>query len=294
VPWKVVVAVCVGIIIGGFADSWASDQIDRLRNKTPTLGKISESRQVLLGSGILALRFTCFGGLACLGYFSERRRWWARHALQSNMRLSLLQAQIEPHFLFNSLAAIRPLIRQDGAQAERVLDALCHHLRATLPQMREEGASTLGQQLDLCASYLEVMEARMGTRLQHETHVAEELRSVEFPPLILLSLVENAIQHGLEPKPGPGRLTIEAGLDSTCLRVAVLDDGVGLRDGLQSGVGLANIREQLQLRFGEKASLSIATRPGGGTVAAITLPWVQPAESSKSPLGILRCSELPR
>lgn len=188
------------------------------------------------------------------------------------MQLSVLQAQIEPHFLFNTLAAIRPLIRQDAGQAEVVLDALADHLRSTLPQIRAGSRSTLGQQLDICASYLAVMQARMGPRLHHEMQVPEEVRCIEFPPLMLLSLVENAIKHGIEPKPGPGSLIIRVQRDHHSLRVAVLDDGVGLSDGLQSGVGLANIREQLQLRHQGRARLTVATRPEGGTIAEIMLP----------------------
>src|SRR5207244_2191274 len=105
---------------------------------------------------------------------------------------------------FNTLASIRPLIRQDAAKAESALDALSDHLRATIPQMRSGGGrvmSTLGQQLDICASYLAVMQVRMGARLHHELDVSQDLRAQEFPPLILLSLVENAIKHGIEPKP---------------------------------------------------------------------------------------------
>jgi sensor histidine kinase YesM len=188
------------------------------------------------------------------------------------MQLSVLQAQIEPHFLFNTLAAIRPLIREDSVQAEKVLDALADHLRATLPKMRAGGAHTLGQQLEICGSYLAVMQARMGDRLQFEMHVPEELHSIDFPPLMLLSLVENAIKHGIEPKPGPSILIIRAQSHGQELSAAVLDDGVGLRDGLQSGVGLANIREQLLLRYKNRARLTVVSRPEGGTMAEIILP----------------------
>lgn len=277
-PLAVVVAVVLGFIIAVLADAWASGHIMTELGDNPVPAaerKISKSEEAALQLASLGAIFTyfgCGGGLACLGYFSERRRWWARHALQSDMQLTVLQAQIEPHFLFNTLAAIRPLIRQDAGQAEVMLDALAAHLRATLPQIRAGNRSTLGQQLDICASYLAVMQARMGPRLHHEMQVSEEVRSIEFPPLMLLSLVENAIKHGIEPKPGPGSIIIRVQRDAHSLRVAVLDDGAGLRDGLQSGVGLANIREQLQLRHQDRARLTVATRPEGGTIAEITLP----------------------
>lgn len=274
----VVGAVAFGFIFAMLSDAWASSHIMTELGDKPLpaaerkISQVEEAALQLAKLGALFIYFGCGGGLACLGYFSERRRSWARHALQSDMQLTVLQAQIEPHFLFNTLAAIRPLIRQDAAQAEKVIDALADHLRATLPQIREGSRSTLGQQLDICTSYLAVMQARMGNRLHHEIQVPEELRSIEFPPLMLLSLVENAIKHGIEPKPGPGTIIIRARCESRELRVAVLDDGAGLRDGLQSGLGLANIREQLQLRFQSRSCLTIATRPEGGTIAEITQP----------------------
>ncbi len=192
--------------------------------------------------------------------------------VESDMRLAVLQAQIEPHFLFNTLASIRPLVRQDAAQAEQVIDSLADYLRVMLPQIRENSRSMLGQQLDICASYLAVMQARMGARLRYEVDLPEALRERDFPPLMLLSLVENAIKHGIEPKPGSACIIIRARAGADGLSVSVLDDGVGLSQGLQSGVGLANIREQLRLRYQDRARLSVATRPEGGTVAEITLP----------------------
>ena len=274
----IVGAVVLGIIFALFSDAWASSHIETELAEKPVpaaerrISQLEEATLQLAKLGALFIYFGCGGGLACLGYFSERRRWWARHALQSDMQLSVLQAQIEPHFLFNTLAAIRPLIREDSAQAEKVLDALADHLRATLPKMRAGGAHTLGQQLEICGSYLAVMQARMGDRLQFEMHVPEELHSIDFPPLMLLSLVENAIKHGIEPKPGRSTLIIRAQSHGRELSAAVLDDGVGLRDGLQSGVGLANIREQLLLRYQSRARLTVVSRPEGGTMAEITLP----------------------
>lgn len=290
--WSVVGAVVLGLIAALVSDAWASGGImralgesgvemapaDKAHASAPA-DQMEDVKNMIFTLGGMFLYFAVSGGLASLAYFSERRRLRARAlhlaALESDMRLAVLQAQIEPHFLFNALASIRPLIKQDAAQAEAALDALADHLRATIPQMRSaQGGvgSTLGQQLDICASYLMVMQVRMGSRLQHELTVSPELRAREFPPMMLLSLVENAIKHGIEPKPGQGHLTVRATGTANELRVSVADDGVGLQDGLSSGLGLANIREQLQVRYGGRARLTVAAQPEGGTVAEIMIP----------------------
>ncbi|MFZ4764195.1 MAG: sensor histidine kinase [Roseimicrobium sp.] len=281
----VIAAVVLGFVGAALADYWSSKGItEAIRPKEipaaeRKIGELDEAKIRLFDLLGGFLYFAVGGGLASFAYFSERRRLHARAAylaqLDSEMRLAVLQAQVEPHFLFNTLASIRPLIRQDASQAEAALDALADHLRATIPQMREQSrtvVSTLGQQLAIGTSYLAVMQVRMGSRLQHHVSVPDELRSQGFPPLILLSLVENAIKHGIEPKPGPGHLTITAAITGDELTVTVADDGLGLQEGLSSGLGLSNIREQLSVRYGAAARLKVAARAEGGTVAQVTLP----------------------
>jgi two-component sensor histidine kinase len=279
--WMIVIAVIVGFSSAAAFDFWASKGIERSLQPTkvpPSEVRVGDrEKAVIMMFDVFAgyLYFAIGGGLASLAYFSERRRLKARATtlaqLESDMRLTILQAQIEPHFLFNTLAAIRPLIRQDAARAESALDTLAEHFRAVMPQMRET-SSTVVRQVQLCESYLQLMKIRMGDRLRVTMHIPEDLNAIPIPPMMMLSLVENAIKHGIEPKPGPGHLEVSAHRTDNLLHLQVKDDGVGLKDGLSSGIGLANIREQLALRYGSSASLGIAAPAEGGTVAEIVIP----------------------
>lgn len=234
---------------------------------------------------------SCGGLLAIPAYFRESWSWrvYQHERIESALRaqkheaslkLSLLQAQVEPHFLFNTLASVRMLIRQDPAQSEATLDALVAYLRGSIPQFRDgeaRTASLLGHQLDLCASYLEVMRIRTAGRLQHAVEVDASLRDAAFPPMLLITLVENAIKHGIEPKPGPGRVTISATRDGDALHVVVDDDGVGLQPGVGGGLGLANVRAQLDALYGKRATFDLRSRGTGGVRAELRLPMAQAA-----------------
>jgi sensor histidine kinase YesM len=249
-------------------------------------------RAIDLGWNILIL-FVAAGGMALPAYFSEKKRWaehWRRVELlklslkksESDMRLTVLQAQVEPHFLFNTLASVRSLVATDPQRAAQTIDALAQHLRATMPKLRADTglSSTLSEQFAICTSYLELMKVRLGERLQVEVRLPVELRDVAFPPLLLISLVENAIKHGVEPKPGVTRVALIARSigegEQQLIEVQVEDDGAGLELGMGEGTGLANIRAQLLTRFGTAASLELLERAGGGVLARLTIPR-QPA-----------------
>lgn len=297
----VVLAVALGVVISYFADAWSSGYLkahiprsDKVHAvvKPPEISPAWKATAQAANLVTLILIYGALGGgFALRAYFGEQRRWQdSRNAAamaalraqkqQADLRLGVLQAQVEPHFLFNTLASVRAQLRQQPAQAEAALDALVDYLRATIPRLRdEENAlhSTLGQQLDLCASYLELMRLRTEGRLSYAIEVDPALREISFPPMLLIGLVENAIKHGLEPKPGPGRVTVSAAREGAQLRIDVVDDGLGLRPGVGGGLGLSNLRAQLETRYGAGASFVLEGGPHGGARASLRIPLETPA-----------------
>ena len=188
-------------------------------------------------------------------------------------QMATLQAQVEPHFLFNTLALIGQLIETDPPEAARIHACLIDYLRATLPQMRSSGGGTLGKQVELSRAYLAIMQARMKERLAVSFEVPDFLASAPFPPMMLQTLIENAIKHGLEPKIEGGHIQVSATVDGATLRVDVRDNGAGFDVHAGDGVGLANIRERLHLLYGSAAELVIEAPAGGGASTSIRIPY---------------------
>ena len=194
-------------------------------------------------------------------------------------RMAAMQAQVEPHFLFNTLASIDHLIEVDPPTASKMQKNLIALLRASMPTMREANANgavrDLGRELAVIKPYLEILQMRMEERLQTEIDVPEGLMSAEFPPMMIQGLVENAIKHGLEPKAEGGKLTVKAEILHGKLAVTVADTGLGFGRAATSGtgVGLANIRERLQLLHGSKANVTVTENQPSGTVVTITVPY---------------------
>ena len=194
--------------------------------------------------------------------------------------MAAMQAQVEPHFLFN-LASIDHLIEVDPRRASQMQKNLIALLRASMPTMREasgnggSGVRDLGREIAVIRPYLEILKVRMEERLTTDIAVPDGLLSAEFPPMMVQTLVENAIKHGLEPKPEGGHLRVAAEIVHGKLQMTVADTGLGFGKASTAGtgVGLANIRERLQLLYGPKATLTVAENQPSGTVVTITLPY---------------------
>jgi len=303
----VVAGVLVGMLMAFAVDSYVSAKLEPLvsqraqRSGMLTAEQQSKAEAVersALGIGLnLAFLSTVYfllgGGLALRGYFSEQHRVQDSHreaelaalrlqAQQGALRLSLLQAQIAPHFLFNTLASLRALLRRDIDRAEATLDALVDHLRACMPQLPVDGSlsmSTLGRELEACRSYLELMRLRLGDRLHYSVDAAGALAERPLLPMLLLTLVENSIKHGVEPATGPASIQVRVEIVHAELVLSVDDSGLGLKPGLGAGLGLANLRRQLQDRYGAQAALSVSNRDSGGVRAELRLPLQETAEA---------------
>jgi hypothetical protein len=296
----VVIAIIAGVFISHVLQELVADYHDMLMAQLGSGGSMRTPQAIETVSQAIAalmgqlphwiLLFLIGGGWELKSYFGERKLLTEyrrrrdvlelrRDKAEADLRLAVLQAQIEPHFLFNTLASIRSLVRPDPDRAEATISALSSYLRTTLPKLRRDVGSpsaTLGEQIDICASYLELMQIRIGDRLHVSIDVSGALRAIEFPPLLLIPLVENAVKHGVEPKAGPVTIAIQARLigdaDNQLLQLDVEDDGMGMSESVGTGVGVANVRSQLERRFDGVATLEIDNRETGGVRSRITMP----------------------
>jgi signal transduction histidine kinase len=197
----------------------------------------------------------------------------------TDARLQLLQAQIEPHFLFNTLANVQALVESGSPQAAPVFKSLIAYLRATMPQLHQDGA-TLGQEADLVRAYLELMLMRMPDRLQFSVDIDASLRGLRFPAMALLTLVENAIRHGIDPSCDGGHIHVGAATEpgatgDQTLRLWVADTGQGMAESAtQPGIGLANLRARLEAFYGAAARLELSEQSPHGVKAEIVLEGV--------------------
>lgn len=267
----VLFGIATGFVVGSAVGDWYCG--------CSTWDRLSLAPSRLLTSLVITVSAGAVGSF----FFYSRAKQQAQHALIAGAerdamqaRLQLLQSQLEPHMLFNTLANLRVLVGTDPAQATRMLDHLVAYLRATLTASRATEHS-LAQEFDRLRDYLELMAVRMGPRLQYQLDLPADLADWPVPTLLLQPLVENSIRHGLEPKVEGGCVSVRARATPEGLQLQVLDTGVGVAaqsagDGI--GFGLTQVRERLATRFGQSANLVVQPAAQGGTLALITLPPV--------------------
>jgi sensor histidine kinase YesM len=194
-----------------------------------------------------------------------------KQALEANLRL--LQAQIEPHFLFNTLSNILSLLDTDLKKGRSMLMDLIRYLRTSLAKTRAE-ATTLGQEMEMVKAYLNIFKVRMEGRLRYRINIPDNIKKLPFPPMLVQPLVENAIKHGIEPKIEGGEVTIQARKNGDIIRVELADTGIGLYEDGDRGFGLSNVRERLQSLYGERGQLILEENRPCGLKAIIEVPYV--------------------
>lgn len=270
---KIVIGMVLGALTGAGLDSliFGHPLFDRMLSIGPLVLKVAL---------VCALAFVVMVGLvaswrnqayemmnAQLELEAEREK---NARQQSETQLRILRAQIEPHFLFNTLGAVQQLAEQGAPQAAELTRNLIVFLRASISEIRSERVS-LQDEFRMIEAYLKVMQVRMAHRLTFELDLPEDLGQIEVPSMLLLTLAENAIKHGLEPSIAGGKIEIKASREGSDVVLAVKDSGVGLSDEPGNGLGLQNVRDRLHLMFGERASFEIAENLEGGVGAEIRL-----------------------
>ncbi len=201
--------------------------------------------------------------------FALERSTLEKQALDA--RLRLLHAQIEPHFLFNTLANVQQLVESGSPRAAPVLQSLIAYLRAAVPTLGDQNP-TLGTEMALARAYLELMRMRMPDRLEFSVEWPAELGSLRFPPMALLTLVENAVRHGVDPSETGGHIRVEAREQAGQVEVVVADTGVGMSETAAPGTGLNNLRQRLRAFFGDSAQLHMQQESPNGLRAVIAFP----------------------
>jgi sensor histidine kinase YesM len=225
-----------------------------------------------------------FGGAITYFFFSKARLRVTREEIQQERirrlskekealeaNLKLLQAQIEPHFLFNTLSNILSLIDTSPDQGKAMLVDLIHYLRTSLSRTRHD-LITLNQEVEIIQAYLNILKIRMGERLRFRIELPDTLREQPFPPMLLQPLVENAVKHGLEPQIQGGEILIKIEEKDGVVRSEIVDSGLGLTSYSEAGVGMINVRERLRLLYGERGRLVIEENKPSGVKVVIEVP----------------------
>jgi sensor histidine kinase YesM len=272
-----VIAAFIGTVISGL---FIGRTLTQMFTSEPMLMGLVIFTAVAIGIGAVTVTLLVYKQRAARADVEAAQASSQQHVLEKQIleaRLKLMQAQIEPHFLFNTLANVQHLVESNPPLASKVLNNLVTYLRAALPEMREvtnKGTTKLGREADMARAYLGIQAVRMGARLRYTVEVSDDLRESSFPPMMLMTLVENAIKHGIDPLQEGGEIRVQAMRDATHVIVSVSDTGVGITEQTGLGVGLANIRERLSALFGRDASLALSEHAPRGVVATLRVPFV--------------------
>jgi len=282
--WRLTAAVAIGSVVGvvlvvlikGYV---IGDATYRAPGMFTQMGRFFGTAMsgFILGfcvSLVFLLKFSEAHAAAALHRAEAERHLMAKHAIEAELKL--MQAQVEPHFLFNTLASVQYLTETDPRAAGTLLSHLIDYLRAALPQLRAS-STTLGKEIELAAAYLNILQTRMGARLAFSFDVPAELKLHPFPPNLLISLVENAIKHGVEPAADGGSISVVVRRDGDSLTVSVTDTGRGsaaaVPDTPGNGVGLSNLRERLAALYGSHGRFTLSEEPPHGTRATLSIPF---------------------
>ena len=271
----VAIASFVGVVLVILAKGYSWEYVVA-KHSTFLLSMVMAFFNGMAVSLIFHVRMASARAQAQLARAEAERHLLAKHAVEAELKV--MQAQVEPHFLFNTLASVQFLTETDPQAAHRLLGHLIAYLRAALPQLRA-ASTTLGKEVELCEPYLAILRTRIGSRLAFAIDVPDELRSRPFPPNLLISLVENAVKHGIEPSADGGTITIGARREGDRLVVDVVDTGRGIVDAPAQrggGVGLANVRERLAALYGPRGRFTLSPVEPRGTRATLEIP-IDPA-----------------
>jgi sensor histidine kinase YesM len=277
--WVLVLVIPASTFIGSRLASLAGapDYVMQLVQHRGTMGRVILCN-IMIGITITAF-FLYFSYSTGVRRDLERERRRAAEAAQAETaaRLALLQAQIEPHFLFNNLANIHSLIKEDPDTASLLLEELNAYLRTSLRRSRAMTGS-VGDELELIEALLGIAAARLRARLDYTICAPAEVRAMFFPPLLLQPLVENAIRHGIEPAIGGGTISVDVRWQDSdsVLECTVRDSGIGLKADAPQGVGLSNVRSRLASLFGERGRLEFYTNAPTGVIAKLIVPVASP------------------
>ena len=282
--WRLMFAVATGTIMAililvaakGYVIGDEQYHLEAVRGQLPWFAWTALSAFIigLCVSFVFLFKFREAHAAAALHRAEAERHLMSKHAIEAELKL--MQAQVEPHFLFNTLASVQYLTETDPREAGKLLSHLIDYLRAALPQLRAS-STTLAKEVGLAAAYLNILKMRMGPRLEFAIDVPAELAQHPFPPNLLISLVENAIKHGVEPAADGGTVRVAAQREGDKLTVSVTDTGRGSAapapDQPGNGVGLSNVRERLAALYGTHGRFTLAEASPHGTRATLSIPF---------------------